>query len=286
MPLEIYTGDTVPALLLRAREELGPDAQVLQVRRRDGRFELIASTSDLRAAPQPDFADFGHALAAELSPPIRPAPAAAPRAPTRTRPGKVIALVGPTGAGKTTTIAKLATNPIAFGGKKVGLIGLDTFRVGAVEQLETYAELAGLPCEVIYAEAELTRALARMAECDVVLIDTPGRGPRQLDDTALVGRWLALLAPDEVHLALPAGHMPSMTRRIIESFGVHRVSHFLGTKIDECADDTRLFDIVLADGRPMRWITDGQHVPQDLRSAADRIAGAATRLLAQRKAVA
>lgn len=277
MSLEIFTGASVPALLLQAREVLGPDAQVLQVRSRNGAFELIASSAAVAAPAQPDFADFGRTLAAEMTPaPPQAAPAPA-RAVEVPRPGRVIALVGPTGAGKTTTIAKLATNPLAFGGRKVGLLGLDTFRVGAVEQLSTYAELASLPIEVVYAEAELQRALARLAECDVVLVDTPGRGPRQLDDTALVGRWVSALAPNEVHLVLPAGHMPSMTRRVIEGFRSYRVTHLLGTKIDECPDDTRLFDIAVADGRPMRWFTDGQHVPQDLRDATDRLLGARDR---------
>ncbi|MES2305380.1 MAG: hypothetical protein V4558_07725 [Gemmatimonadota bacterium] len=275
MSLEIFTGASVPALLLQAREALGPDAQVLQVRSRNGAFELIASSAALATLAQPDFADFGRTLAAELTP--APRKAVAVRPPESPRPGRVIAVVGPTGAGKTTTIAKLATNPLAFGGRKVGLLGLDTFRVGAVEQLSTYAELASLPIEVVYAEGELQRALSRLADCEVVLVDTPGRGPRQLDDTALVGRWVSALAPNEVHLALPAGHMPAMTRRVMDGFRSYHVTHLLATKLDECPEDARLFDIAVADGRPMRWFTDGQHVPQDLRDAADRIAGARER---------
>src|SRR5688572_17599736 len=90
----------------------------------------------------------------------------------------VIALVGPTGAGKTTTIAKLATHPSVFGERTVGLIGLDTYRIGAVDQLRTYAEIARLPFEIAYTVEDAERARQRLAKCDVILIDAPGRSPK------------------------------------------------------------------------------------------------------------
>ena len=90
----------------------------------------------------------------------------------------ILALVGPTGAGKTTTAAKLAVHPDAFGGLKVGFLSLDTYRAGAVEQLQSYADVAGLEFELAYDARDLAGALTRLAACDVIIVDTPGRGPR------------------------------------------------------------------------------------------------------------
>jgi flagellar biosynthesis protein FlhF len=186
----------------------------------------------------------------------------------------VVALVGPTGAGKTTTIAKLATNPLAFGNCRVGLIGLDTYRVGAVEQLETYADLADLPVEIAYSEAEVTRAVARLHDCEIVLVDTPGRGPRNTADTEAIHAWLALLAPDEVHLTLPAAQLPAVTRRMVRAYDHFGVTHLLATKLDEYPAETAIFTIAQEHARRMRWVTDGQEVPGDLRAAAEEMARA------------
>ncbi|MCL4867278.1 MAG: hypothetical protein KJZ47_15400, partial [Gemmatimonadales bacterium] len=180
--------------------------------------------------------------------------------------------------------AKLATNPLAFGGRSVGVLGLDTYRIGAVEQLETYAELAGMPCEVAYELADLPRALGRLAECDVILVDTPGRGPRQSEDLATIRQWLARLEPDETHLVLPASMMPQVMRRTIASFSTFRVTHLLATKLDECPLDSRVFDVVARQGKPMRWYTDGQEVPADLHAATDRLERAASRHAARERA--
>ena len=88
-----------------------------------------------------------------------------------------IALVGPTGAGKTTTAAKLAVRRGLFGAGASGLLTLDTYRVGGMEQLATYAELADVPFEVVYDAREIDAAMKRLSSCDVVIIDTPGRSP-------------------------------------------------------------------------------------------------------------
>lgn len=312
MSLEVFTGNSVPALLQLARERLGADACVIQVRRRDRGYELIASDKQMpapgiteaktRVVPvpvaAPDFGavpasapDFGSVLRQESrrSTPRtfmlesgrghRDAPAETVAA---VRHPRIVALVGPTGAGKTTTIAKLATNPEAFGGKNVGLLGLDTYRVGAVEQLQTYAELAGVPCEVVYADADLRRALDRLGDCDVILVDTPGRGPRQIEDSRTLRRWLERIQPDEVHLVLPAGRMPQVTRGTIDLFLGLGVTHAIATKLDEAPPEDRLFDVCAERGIAMRWLTDGQDVPADLHPAAEELGAAKVRLLNRR----
>ncbi|HEY3934412.1 MAG TPA: hypothetical protein VGL65_07305 [Gemmatimonadales bacterium] len=319
MSLEIFSGDNLPTLLTRIRTTLGPEACVVQLRRRGAEFELIASDGTgayaatpapmtmpapapvsrwaapiptLAPAPQGDAAhraidpnagpDFRSALDAHFTPPVaRPRasetnPALPARASFMVRPW-VVALVGPTGAGKTTTIAKLATNKLGFGGCRVGLLGLDTYRVGAIEQLETYADLADLPIEIVYSDVEAKRALARLNDCEVVLVDTPGRGPRNAGDTETIRRWLAELAPDEVHLTVPAGQLPAVTRRILRSYAPFGVTHLLATKLDEHPGEQAAFDVAIEHSHGMRWITDGQEVPADLHGAADALMRAATR---------
>jgi hypothetical protein len=181
VPLETFTGTHVPSLLQQARAALGPDATIVGVHREGGRFTVVATNDPVVAptvAPPAVPAapgDFRRLLADQVSDvPARPAPAARGSRGSRGARPRLIALVGPTGAGKTTTIAKLATSALAFGHQRVGLLGLDGYRVGAVEQLATYAELAGLPLATATSEAELAPALARLADCEVVLIDTPG----------------------------------------------------------------------------------------------------------------
>ncbi|MBK6494454.1 MAG: hypothetical protein IPG05_05065 [Gemmatimonadetes bacterium] len=285
MPLETFTGTHVPSLLQQARERLGADATIVAVHREGGRFTVVATDEPppaLRPAPgartmMPEPRDFRRILTDQVSDvPARPAPATASRR-AKTRP-RVIALVGPTGAGKTTTIAKLATSAVAFGAQRVGLLGLDHYRIGAVEQLAAYAEIAGLPLATASCEAELAPAMARLADCDVILIDTPGRSPKQGDDLATLRRWLLHLAPDEVHVVIPAGLMPQLVRRIVAQYASFGVTHLLATKLDECPTDSRVFDIAVADRRPIRWCTDGQEVPSDLHAAEPWLAPAAARL--------
>jgi len=307
--LEVFVGDHLATVLSEVRRTLGPDACVVEVTTTDGRVEVLASEVALTVhpvrrgpPPEPVPTTAVESPDPELFGAVRRDPGSAEsvrRTPPRTRPGQptdpawdspspirpmLIALIGPTGAGKTTTLAKLATNPIAFGRRSVGVLGLDTYRIGAVEQLETYAELAGIPCEVAYDQADLPRALGRLAECDVVLVDTPGRGPRQSEDLATIRQWLAKLSPDETHLVLPASMMPQVMRRTIASFSTFRVTHMLATKLDECPLDTRVFDVVARQGHAMRWYTDGQEVPADLHAATDRIERATSRFTARQRA--
>jgi flagellar biosynthesis protein FlhF len=185
----------------------------------------------------------------------------------------VIALVGPTGAGKTTTIAKLANHPHVFGGHSVGMLCLDTYRIGAVEQSRIYAELSRIPLEVVYETQELKRALRRLAGCEVVLVDTAGRGPAARGDVAATCVALRELAPHEVHLTLPAGLQTRLARRLVDDYREWGVTHLLPTKLDELPGDSSLFDLAASCGLPVRWAADGQEVPADLRAAARYAAG-------------
>lgn len=280
MPLESFTGTTVDALLTRVRRRLGPEAEVIAVRTHrsaDGsaQYEMLAvdgpSAADERRRMAPDGGS--HPL-------LKAAPGEGDLA-RRREPEygpRVLAFVGPTGVGKTTTIAKLATHPEFFRRKRVGLLCLDTYRVGAVEQIRTYAEIAGLPLEVVYESTDIATALRKLGDRDLILVDTPGRGPRHHGDTQQVRQWLLQISPNETHLVLPAGLQPALVRRTVAAYRDHGITHLAATKMDEAPDDWTLFDAAAETRLPMRWLSDGQEVPKDLRAAAPRLLAAVAAL--------
>lgn len=261
MPLETLVGSNLAVLLKRARQVVGPDAVILHTRRirtPDGpAFEVVASdpmTARQRGGERRD-------------PPNAALEAMMPGSPTEGP--LIVALVGPTGAGKTTTLAKLASNRRVFGSRRVGLISLDTYRVGGAAQLRTYASIARLPIEVAYGAGDLAGIRERLSDRDVWLVDTPGRSPRHRQDRAESASLLASLAPTEVHLVLPASLSPPLAAAQVRDARRLGVTHLLATKLDEAPDESGLFDLALAHGFPMRWTTDGQDVPFDLGSAAE-----------------
>src|SRR5919205_155576 len=262
MRLETFRGPDLARVFEAARQALGEDV-------------MIARTRVLRAGSG-TLVEVVAAAAQEVEQLRRrfdlPAPSLPKAVGGRGRSGPfVIALVGPTGAGKTTTAAKLAVHPEAFGAHRVGLLTLDPFRVGALEQLQTYAEIASLPLEVVYASADVPQALRRLSDCEVIVVDTPGRSPRH---GKLNAQWAALLehlSPDEIHLVLPANLRADVAIRLRDSFDRYCTTPMLLTKLDEVPGETGVAELAIQLGLPARWITDGQDVPADLRPAGARI---------------
>ncbi len=183
-----------------------------------------------------------------------------------------IAFVGPTGAGKTTTLAKLAARAQLDHGCRVGLITIDTYRIGAVPQLGAYADILKTPLEVAHTPEELSHALAQLADRDVVFIDTIGRSPLGDGVDALVP-FLATAAADEVHLVLSATTRPNDSMRAARSFARLVPNRLVVTKIDETEDYDALGTVARATGLPLTWLGVGQEVPDDLEAATpERIA--------------
>lgn len=262
MRLETFRGSDPQRVFEAARLALGDDVMV--VRTHVDRTGVVPVMEILATTP-----DEVERFQRRLEP--DPLPLAGRRARRGSARPLTVALVGPTGAGKTTTVAKLAAHPKAFGGRSVGLLTLDTYRVGALEQLSIIAELAGLPVEVVYSAAEVEDAMRRLSSCEVVLVDTPGRSPRA---EALNAEWSALLAevrPDETHLVLPAVLRPDIADAVRASFRGVGVTHLLLTKLDEVPGEVGVADLASAMDLPARWVTDGQEIPTDLRPAAPRV---------------
>lgn len=281
---EMVAADPVTAEAQRAREPRparGADVLLERERASDAARPDVPATRRPRAdSPEagPGFWDLARSPRPEgrVPPPGPretrrfhwPFPSAHEKVPAREeRRPIVVALVGPTGAGKTTTMAKLANHPQAFGGRRVGMLGLDTYRIGGVEQARQYAELSRLPFEVAWDSKDIARAMKRLKDCEIVLVDTPGRGPRAAADMAEAREHLLELTPDEVHLVIPAGLQRSLARNILTAHLPFGVTHLLPTKMDEYPDERCLFEIANQFALPMRWIADGQEVPRDLQPA-------------------
>ena len=144
-----------------------------------------------------------------------------------------MALVGPTGVGKTTTIAKLAANYRLREKQRVGLITVDTYRVAAVEQLRTYADIIDLPMEVVATPREMREAVARMRNLDLVLMDTAGRSPRDEIRIQELRSLLTEAEADDVHLVLSATAGTKSLAATAEKFADVGTTALLLTKLDE-----------------------------------------------------
>lgn len=186
---------------------------------------------------------------------------------------RVIALVGPTGVGKTTTVAKLAATYKLRHGKKVGLITSDTYRIAAVEQLRTYASIIGLPLKVANSPEELAQAVVELGDCDIVVIDTAGRSQndsRRLDELA---EFTKAANPDETHLVLSTTVGDNVLRKTAERFKALGPDRCILTKLDEAVTTGPIAGLSDRIGLPLSFITVGQEVPDDLEPArVDRLA--------------
>ena len=182
----------------------------------------------------------------------------------------IIALVGPSGAGKTSAAIKIALSPVGVGHGRVGLLTLDTHRVGAITELQTYAEIAGLPLEVVYNRFQVPDALKRLRDVDVIIVDTPGR----LMDESGSRVWPDLLeriGPDEVHLVMPAGLRSDVSMAYLDRFTAVGVSHVLMTKLDDVPTDFALIKLAESTGLPARWVSDSLRIPAGLSAAGPRL---------------
>lgn len=180
---------------------------------------------------------------------------------------RLVALVGPTGVGKTTTIAKLAGNYHLRDRRRVGLITVDTYRIAAVEQLRTYADIIDLPMEVVSTPREMRRAVDRLADLDLILMDTAGRSPRDEVRIRELQYMLAEAEADEVQLVLSSVSSLGNMKKTVAQFAGVGVTSLLLTKVDEATGLGNLVPLLRDCQLPLSYVTNGQNVPDDIEPA-------------------
>ncbi len=201
---------------------------------------------------------------AEMLPPAAPLELTAEGRPT------IVALVGPTGVGKTTTLAKLAAHMKLREHRRVGLITIDTFRIAAVEQLKTYAQILEIPLIAVTTPAEIQDAAKQLCACDLILIDTAGRSPRDEPRIAELAELVGAVRPDQVHLVLSTTSREETIREAVDKFAILGPRQVIFTKLDEAVGFGVIVNVLHDLNLRLSYLTTGQSVPDDIEVASTR----------------
>src|SRR5258706_4896252 len=191
-------------------------------------------------------------------------PVAGPIVRTKASGPHVVALIGPTGVGKTTTVAKLAANLKLRENRRLDLITIDTYRIAAVDQLKKYADILGSSLRVVTSPEELKEAIKAMNDCEYVLIDTAGRSPADTLKLHELKNFLSVAQPDEVHLVLSTTASQECIEHAISRFAEVRVDKIIFTKLDEAVHVGVILNVIRKVNKSLSYITTGQDVPDDI----------------------
>ena len=191
-------------------------------------------------------------------------------APAQVQPGKtkVIALLGATGVGKTTTLAKIAAaEKLRNKNVKLGLITVDTYRIAAVAQLKEYAKILKVPCKVVHDAAELNQALTDFKDMDLVLLDTAGRSQRDATQMNELKEFLTGHEDFTNLLVLGATTKDQDLVEMTKRFSLVPLQGVIFTKLDESTSYGSIFNHAIRFKLPLAWLTTGQNVPEDIEPA-------------------
>lgn len=180
---------------------------------------------------------------------------------------RVFVLVGPTGVGKTTTIAKLAAHFAMQKRLPIAIITTDTFRIGAVGQLRTYSELMRSPLDVAYTPDDMAQLIAMHQDKALILVDTPGRSPADKEQLEILESFVATVEDPHLHIALAAGTPLVDARRIVDRFSIRPPQGIILTKIDETSHFGPAWALLAESQLPLAYFTTGQRVPEDIEVA-------------------
>lgn len=180
---------------------------------------------------------------------------------------KVVALVGPTGVGKTTSIAKLAAISKILHNLDVGIISIDTFRLGAIDQLRIFSEISNIDLLVAYEPEDMPGLISRLKNKDLILIDTVGRSQKNKDELKNIKKFLEKVPVDDTLLVLSATNSVKNLMDAADKFSLFNYDSFLFTKIDEAITYGNLINITMNYNKPIIFLTNGQVIPDDIISA-------------------
>ena len=230
----------------------------------------IVDSSEARTAPgRPDAGNFQRALIAELESRIATQPVLG-RGEARPH---IVSLVGPPGAGKTTTLVKLAVNYGLASRRPCLLLSMDTYRVAAAEQLRSYAAILGVAFQVLGTVTALAQAIEENRGKELIFIDTPGFGFGDLDAAADLAKFLSTRKDIDTQLVLPGSMKAADLARVIDSFEIFCPQRLLFTKLDETSSFGPIVNESARTGKPVSFLATGQRIPEDLETAsASRLA--------------
>ena len=180
---------------------------------------------------------------------------------------KVVAFIGPTGVGKTTTIAKIAAGFALFAKARVALVTADTYRIAAIEQIRSYAEIIGIPCEVVHSPKDMEQVLADLADYELVLVDTAGRSPNNPARMYELRSMIDAAMPEEIHLVLSSTTRRRDLDNLVDRFAAVGFDRVILTKMDESMTFGAIFNVHAKCAKPFSYFTNGQSVPEDIETA-------------------
>lgn len=180
---------------------------------------------------------------------------------------KIVAIVGPTGVGKTTCIAKLAAISKILNNLKIGIISIDTYRLGAIDQLRIFSEVSNIDMLVAYEAKEMPKLIRKFSDKDLIFIDTAGRGQKNREELEKTKEFLDVVKIDKTYLAISATNSTKNLEDVVEKFDLFDYSALILTKIDEGVVFGNILNVVVKSKKPLIYLTNGQVIPDDIIAA-------------------